>query len=155
MSCRSSIVSVFVLELRRDFQWFLFFFLIPFEVIGLAMFGAWFLALAAPGCRERWRFGWDEVRHRRSLFGIGWTRRYRAEPLSRIELEKRSASSGAGANPGRIGLTDSGGDYFLSFVSRDERIAFQIKGLTEGEARWIADKVLRAHPEWFPGTRRP
>ena len=154
MSCRSSIVSVFVLELRRDFQWFLFFFLIPFEVIGLAMFGAWFLALAAPGCRERWRFGWDEVQHRRSLFGIGWTRRYRAGPLSRIELEKRPASSGARANHGRLNLTDSGGDYLLSFVSRDEGIAFQIKGLTEGEARWIADNVLRAHPEWFRGARQ-
>lgn len=149
----NGIVGVFVLQLISDFQWFLFFFLIPFEVIGLAMFGAWILAVAAPGCRERWCFGWEWIRHRRSVFGVGWTRRYRAERLNRIELENRPASSGTAANPAMIDLTDSGGDYLLSFVSCDEGIAFQVTGLTEGEARWIADKVLRAHPKWFLGTR--
>lgn len=150
----NGIVCVFVLVLIRDFQWFLFFFLIPFEVIGLAMFVAWIFALAAPACRERWCFGWEEIQHRRSLFGVGWTSRYRAEPLSRIELEKRPAAPGATANPGMIDLADHDGDYLLSFISRDERIAFQIEGLTEGEARWIADQVLRAHAEWFRSPRQ-
>lgn len=150
----NGIVSVFVLELVRDFQWLMFFFLIPFEAIGLAMFGAWVLALAAPACRERWTFGREEIAHRRSLFGLGWTRRYCAEPFDRIELHDRSTLSGASQQAAVIDMTDSGGDYLLSFISRDQRIVVQIKSLTEGEARWIADQVLRARPKWFQSMRR-
>ena len=143
----NGIVSVFVLEFVRDFRWLMFFF--PFEAIGLAMFGAWVLALAAPAWRERWRFGRDEIAHRWSLFGLSWTRRYRTEPFDRIELNMRSTLSGASRQSAVSVLTETGGDYLLSFISRDERIALQIKSLTEGEARWIADQVLRARPECF------
>lgn len=150
----NGIVSVFVLELTRDFQWLMFFFLIPFEGIGLLMFFAWVFALGAPAYRERWTFGRNEISHRRSFFGLGWTRRYAVDPLDRIELQAGSAPAGATKPPALVNMADSGGEFHLSLISRDQEIVLQIKDLTEGEARWMADQILRARPKWFWGASR-
>lgn len=145
----NGVVSVFVLQLLRNFEWSLFFFLIPFEGMGLLFFCAWVLALAAPAYRERWSFARNEFSHRPSFFGVGWTRRYPIEPLDRIELQEDSAPAGATTAPALADMSDSGGAFRLSFISRDQEIAYQIKNLTEGEARWMADRILRARPKWF------
>jgi hypothetical protein len=39
--------------------------------------------------------------------------------------------------------------FTLAFVDRTSADVCTIKELTEGEARWIGDVVLRERPRWF------
>jgi hypothetical protein len=137
----NSILGLFLARLVREFQWDLFFFLIPFEVIGLLVFGFWLFALAAPACRERWTFDRRQVARRASVLGLGRTRRYPVGPFDRIALERRLCD--------RQPWDEAESDYGLSFISLDQRIVIQIEKLTEGEARWLADQLLRTYPDWF------
>jgi hypothetical protein len=126
------IVGVFVLQLLKNFQWFLFFFLIPFEAVGLALVAGWLAALLAPFRAERWVIGPGELMSRFSVLGMGRTRRVEAAEVGRVELRKNACGL-------RWHARDAEGNtpYSLGFVSRDGRDLLAIDDLTEGEARWV------------------
>ena len=130
----NDIVAVFVMQLLKEFQWFLCILLIPFEVIGLGMFLSWWAVLLAPFRVERWSISPGEISTRFSILGMGISRRYDAQELGRIELRK-----GASGWNLRQALQGDEADtpYSLGLVGRDGRDRLVIDGLTEGEARWV------------------
>ncbi|MBX3413268.1 MAG: hypothetical protein KF708_11310 [Pirellulales bacterium] len=84
----NTIVIVFALQLVKDFRLDHFFFLVPFAVIGLAMFVGWLAALLQPFFKERWRFTRAEIEHRFTVCWIGPRWRYNVIPLSHLELRR-------------------------------------------------------------------
>jgi len=69
--------------------WCLFFFLIPFELIGLLLILAFIGVLLEPFRLTRWIFQRAAVIHRTTYFGIGRGRQYEISELDRLELRKR------------------------------------------------------------------
>ena len=149
----NGIIGLFICKQIQDFDWFLFFFMIPHEVIGLCFGAAWLLALTAPVWRLTWTFGEREITRRLRasdadaiVLDIGWNKRFDVHPPVRMELwtkpkEKRPRSLWPL-------LGHSEGEYTLSFLGEKDRQLLAINGLTEGDARWIADMLLRAFPSW-------
>jgi hypothetical protein len=142
----NSIVSVFVYHLFDEFNWFLFFFLIPFEAIGLLLLGGWLMAITAPAWRRQWVFLRHEIRRRTSVLGIGFTRRFSIERLDRIELLCETFGPTTASEAGSVFIT---GRFALSLVGPDNVEVVRIGQLTQGEARWLADEVFSHHPHWF------
>jgi hypothetical protein len=144
----NGIVGIFLMQLAGQFQWSTFFFLIPFVVIGLAIFGIWLAVLSVPFWREHWAFRSEEMRGRFSVLGFGRSRRCELRSLDRIELRY-----GAVARKALVPLVDKDEEgtrpFSLGFVSPESQDLLVMDGLTEGEARWIAAEVFRDYPEWF------
>ncbi len=152
----NGIVSVFVMVLfglvpLKNPQpiggawWGLFFFLIPFEVIGLLIIGALIGVLVEPLHRTAWIFGADDIRLRQRWIAAGWSRRWPADRLERLELHR------VATNKNRGSLTTANETYYhqLLFVAADNEELCSIKRLTEGEARWIGGLLLRERSAWF------
>ncbi len=145
----NGIVSVFVLTLwgftsvenaPKFFSgewWFLFVFLIPFEVIGLGFFLTWFCTLFAPFFCIHWLFGRHEAVCRATMFGIGRTWRYSLENCREMVIAPHEAR--AAWRPS-VGQTTSG--WKITFVDFQDRELFTVPDLTHGEARWMADQIL-------------
>ena len=136
----NGIVGVFVCHLIREFQWSVFFFLIPFEMIGLHILLNWLAALTSPWWRQEWAFGADTITSRFSILGLGRTRVYDAQQLASVEIrgngtvKKKLFSPRSSAErvdrPFALGLVNGDGDDFLVL---DE--------LTDGEARWMESEL--------------
>lgn len=155
----NGIVSVFVMtligvapggpEIGPEW-WGMFLFLIPFEVIGLLMFGALLYVLLEPARRTLWRFERDEVAFRRSWLGLVHTRRYDATSIERMQLD---IGEGGAAPTGRSLVptlqTTASRHIRLRLIDTHNTEVVSITGLTEGEARWMIDCVRRDHPDWF------
>ena len=128
--------------------WGLFVFLIPFEAIGLGMVLAFVAALLEPVHRTRWTFTRWGIEQRHTWLGLGprWT--WTVEGLERIEL-RRDGPSGKR----RFGSTTSGNGEGrgcrLSLVDRENAELCSIGGLTEGEARWMGDVLLKEREGWL------
>jgi hypothetical protein len=128
--------------------WFLFVFLIPFEVIGLVMFVGLLVTVVEPFRRTRWSFAYGGAEKQTTWFGIGRSRSYPVDWLDRIELRigsrertffRSTNDSDTPAPPARC----------LVFIDRENQERFTIDGLTQGDARWIADTILRECQRWF------
>ncbi len=157
----NGIVGLFVLQLfgmapvhapQGTEWWFLLLFLIPFELIGLAMVVGLLFTILEPARQRVWRFDANQIECRWSWLGIGprWT--YRVESLGRIDLVRAKIGRKSGNQvqlPSGGAWSQDGSRFGLSLVRPDNIQLCQIKPLTEGEARWIADKVMRERPEWF------
>lgn len=150
----NGIVSVFVSQLIlpdggvKGFEWWgLFLFLIPFEAIGLLMFVGLLVALVEPFRRTKWSFTYGGVERRTTWLGIGPRRTYPVDWLDRIELR------GGRGRFGRRKSQQQGGEEQSScrlvFIDRQNAESFSIEGLSEGEARWMADVILRQCDRWF------
>jgi hypothetical protein len=154
----NGIISVFVLNLWGFLQdqpkgfewWFLFFFLIPFEIIGLCIFLGLFYQIFEPFRRTRWKFGKQEIECRWTWFGLGPRWVYAARPLDRLEMpdEVKKSSRNEKSND-LVVMLNEGANRTLRFIDRENTELTAMKRLTEGEARWIADTVLRERPYWF------
>jgi hypothetical protein len=145
----NGIISVFVIDLFNNFDWFSFFFLLPFELIGLAFFLGWFAMLTAPLWTRRFTFERGMATRRYAWAFFGYKTRYALGDLERIELREVAASAKVGAPSDRHGgrftlvMVDTGGDEVL-----------EIKPLTEAEGRWIGDQLLRDLPGLGISIRR-
>jgi hypothetical protein len=145
----NGIVSLFVLQLFSgkplDGEWWgLFLFLIPFEVIGLGMFGILLHALFEPARTTAWEIADRCVRYRLQWFGIGLTRLYQVEWINRLELREGDTDATWKANSW---LDFS--PHVLALVDSTNTDVSLIENLTEGEARWIADTLRRERGNWF------
>jgi hypothetical protein len=154
----NGIVGLFIFKQIQDFNWFLLFFMIPHEVIGLCLGAAWFVALTAPVWRLTWTFGERQITRRLQasdadaiVFDIGWSKRFDVQPPVRIELRTREKKKGSVSWWSLLSHPE--GEYTLSFLDEENNELLAIKGVTEGDARWIADMLLRAFPSWSKNER--
>lgn len=155
----NGIVAVFVMTLFNGMGmpgigwWGEFVFLIPFEVIGMLMFLALAFTVLEPFRRTLWRFDNSGIQCRLSWLGIGRTWRYPFEQLDRIELQRSTQMNNADANQQNMVSScpwrPNDGRFGLSFVAPGDDEACAINGLTEGEARWIADCIFFERGDWF------
>jgi hypothetical protein len=130
-------VGVFVMQLLKEFQWFPFLFLLPFEAVGVALIVAWLGVLLAPFRAERWSVSPAGVAARSSVLGVGRSSQFEPADLGRVELRKY-ARGRKGAAPDEEGDTP----YSLGLVGRDGRDLLVVDGLTEGEARWVGGVLV-------------
>ena len=158
----NGIVSVFVMVLaglapgEQGMQgaawWGLFFFLIPFEAIGLAMFLGLLAVLLEPLRRTSWTFTRQSIERRSKWLGIGPTRTWWVRQLDRLQLcrEEPPSRASLGSLSGLPAGTGDGSPVCrLVLIDKENREFCSLRGLTLGEARWIADTVLRERAAWF------
>ena len=160
----NGIVSVFVMLLfglmpggpQGGEWWFLFVFLIPFELIGLLLLVGLLLAILEPLRRTTWRFDNDQVVYRLTWLGLGLRRTYPVVSLAGIELTQRANGSKPASGGKQLQVAASGAQWSdevsqfgLSLVRPPNAELCEIRPLSEGEARWMADTVLRERPQWF------
>jgi hypothetical protein len=152
----NGIVSVFVLILfgglhnqrpmGRGEWWGLFFFLIPFEVIGAIMLFVFVAMLLEPWRRTEWWFTREQISRRYVWPVIRFTKVWPVNKLSRLELRT--------GKPNPTGLTRKtqpslGSSNSLTLVTPENVDLCQIDNLTIGEARWFAQVLRERRPEWF------
>lgn len=109
--------------------WFMFCFLIPFEVIGALMIWGLLTTLFAPFTTQRWTFSANSVVRRRTLFGIPFTRRFDLMNLDYFEIQPNSLSSNK--TTCNILLFDN-----------NNRSILKIKDLSQDEAHWMLSEIL-------------
>ncbi len=150
----NGIVAVFVLSLcgampdneppQGGEWWGLFFFLIPFEVIGLCMFLGLLAVLLEPVHRTIWHFTRRDAERRAIWLGVGPRRTWEVASLDRVDLCRDAKRWWHASLPGGDGRR-----YRLSLVDKTNTELCSVNGLTEGEARWIGDAILRERAIWF------
>lgn len=152
----NGIVSVFVLAMlgvlpmanapQGGMQLFMFFFLIPFEVIGVVLAAAVVLTFLDPLRSIYWRFGldWLDREIRWPLFHR--TRNWDIGKLDRLELREIRAGS---QRPTRMVVTGVNSSFSLALVSRENIDVASITDLTEGEARWTARLIFQRQGKCF------
>ena len=153
-------VSVFLWQCYEDpnFLWFSFF-LILHVAFGLFLCAVWLVALTAPLWRLTWTFGEHQITRRLSVsdanavvFDLGWTKQFDVQPFVRLVLRRQKKQSGKRQLGSLLPLlSHPDGEHSLSFLAKVGKESFTIKDLTEGDARWIADVLLRAFPSWGRG----
>ena len=133
--------------------WGLFFFLIPFEAIGLAMFVGLLATLLDPFRRTSWTFARYSIHCRWTWLGIGPAWHWPVERLSRIEIRRNDLSAKhslwASLKTPSSPVGEGAADYRLLFIDPANTEVCSFDALTEGEARWMGDMVLRQRREWF------
>lgn len=152
----NGIVSVFVCELlglgdqpQGAEWWGLFFFLIPFEAIGLAIFAGLIIALVEPVRRMTWRVGRSDVMCHLSWLGFGPTWTYLIEGLDRLDLSSTEGKDDR-ENPRQIlSWKPRGATFRLSLIDKSNCEVCTIDALTEGEACWMTDVIRRERSSWF------
>jgi hypothetical protein len=127
--------------------WGFLVFLIPFEGIGLVMFASLVLAVLEPIRTATWRFDSGSILHGLTWFGIGrwWT--YPVDSLVEIEL-RRAKVIQPSRNPldlrNALRTIRAGNAAFeVGLVGTNATDVCSVSDLTEGEARWMADVLLR------------
>lgn len=153
----NGIVSVFVCALfglvgksPQDSEWWwMFLFLIPFEVIGLIVLAGLLLVILEPVRRTSWKIGRWNIVCRLTWFGIGPAWDYSIERLARIQLNKKEPPRKKYGKPATVPWKSADATYRLSFVDKSNREVCSIDSLTEGEAHWMADIIRRERLTWF------
>jgi hypothetical protein len=143
----NGIVGVFVLQLTRQFQWFLGLFLIPFVLIGFLVFLGWLGYFVVPLIVRRWVLGALEIEARNTFLGLGRTRRLDVSELGRVEFRK-VAITGPGSNksPAQSSTAEDDSPFAVALLDHEERERLVINRLTEGEARWIHRTFCDTYP---------
>ncbi len=143
----NGIVGVFVVQLFREFQWFLAVFLVPFVAVGLLIVGVWLAALLTPFTSTQWVFRPGEIATCRRVLGLGREKSYPLGRLARLELRREAGRK----NRFRSTDADETADrpYALALVNEDGSDLITFDGLTEGEARWIAAELYQDFRQWY------
>ena len=136
----NGIVSVFLLNLfgvipsknpvEAGEFWFVFVFLIPFELIGLGFIWGVLCALFAGWSQERWVITKNEIRREKRNLGIKSVKRFDVSRAEKLEIEPD-------------------GLYFVSGQSEDEEETLCTIPLeTQAEARWLAARFHQMRASW-------
>ena len=120
-------VGAILMSNYKFFAWHDFLFFSPFVAVGLMSLAGWVMALLTPFMVQRWVIGPREASARFSCLGLGWTRRFDATEIIRVEVRWDSPS------PDKEDDTPC----TLSLVGVDGREWIALRDLTDGEARWI------------------
>lgn len=148
----NGIVSVFIVQLFSSFEWPLFFFLIPFEVIGLGVVAAWLAAIGAPFIGKSYSFRVGQIEQ------VWWFALFhRRKTIVFTEISQLVIASSA---PKQSSLRQFGksehltGGHLLRLTDTEGVTVVEIDNLTRGDARWIADTLWRELPEMFSRQAR-
>jgi len=142
----NGIIAVGVYSLVMHFQWFVFFFLIPFVAIGLVMLAFWLLVVTAPLWRRGWVFTPSEIISSSTVLGISRTRHHKLEQIERVELRPNTARKKRLRGTEDDEEADGSCSLVLVGAGRD---LIEIDTLAEKEARWIADVLFADFRQWF------
>ncbi|MFO0913614.1 MAG: hypothetical protein U0795_11705 [Pirellulales bacterium] len=152
----NGIVSVFVLLLlgvmptdkppQGKEWWGLFFFLIPFELIGLVLLLAFLSVVLAPWRKTRWRFDRDQLVRLSSLLAFQRTKTWPLTSPVRLELRSGPDVSLRRSQPTLGSHADS--SWSVVLVAEDGTDVCAIEELTEGEGRWIGHLIRDRRPDW-------
>ena len=153
----NGIVSVFVCVLwgvmgdgpQGLLWWGMFFFLIPFEIFGMMIFIVLVLTVLEPMRCIAWRIGRSEITCRLTWFGVGRTWTYPIGQLGRIEVEDIEAKKKRLSNRTSAPWKSAEAKFRISLIDESDFEVCSIGGLTEGEARWMADVIRSERPAWF------
>jgi hypothetical protein len=129
--------------------WFLFFFLIPFEVIGLCMFLALLIYVLEPIRTTSWVFYRNRLEYRLRWLGLGPTWHYEIQELDRLELHKKLAASAAKQSLKFPTSQLEGQHYSLKIINKKLEPICSIDSLTLAEACWMANEILTERQGWF------
>jgi len=124
-----------------------FLFLIPFEIIGLILFVGWLLVIVEPVRKRHWRFSNSSIVWRMTWLGLGPWKTYHIDRIDRLEVRRikpTAATTPNGASPDSARVSKGPVTYHLVCVDSYGQPAAEVKGLTFGEACWMADSLLRA-----------
>jgi hypothetical protein len=134
----NGIVGIFLLQLSRQFQWFPFLFLIPFELVGLTLLAAWVGVITAPLTIRRWILGPEQIAARTAILGLGWTRRLDAADLAHVEFrEVANPGKSRGKVTDQTPASENESPFAVALLDHEENDRLVIPNLTEGEARWL------------------
>lgn len=153
----NGIVSVFVMALwgilpfdnglPQGIEWWgMFVFLIPFEVIGLAMFAGLVLALAEPFRQTTWNVDLQQITHIIPWPVFRRMRVYECDAIDRLELRRNEDDEDRQKVRSTWTAWMDNGIFDITFVDEHNTDVCAIEGLTEGEARWMAGQMIECHP---------
>lgn len=156
----NGIVSVFVLGLigmgpgnappPPGWEWWgLFWFLVPFEVIGAIMFCGLLLALAEPIRLTRIEIGSEQIRERTRWLFFSVKRTWDIELLNRVVSRRVKAVQGRQSLRLDKQIANNQPNYEVAFISPQNVDVCVLGPFTEGEARWISQAVRDERPDWF------
>lgn len=148
----NGIVSVFALSLlgvapggpvlHSHEWWKLFYFLIPFVLIGLILSGLLLMIVLDPLRRVTWKFNRQEIQCRWSWIGLGRTYRYDAMRVGTIEQKIEKGSGGASFLPWNSWvLTTASQRVILRLLDEHGTELTSLKGITLGEAEWMRSRI--------------
>jgi hypothetical protein len=131
--------------------WGEFVFLVPFAVvIPLVLIWTCLWLLLEPVRRTKWRFSDAEIAFSTTWFGIGTCWIFPIERLGRLELRRTATFETAGPPHYRTVLSAPDPESTqLAVIDSLNTEVCSMKNITEAEARWIGDSIMRARPEWF------
>jgi hypothetical protein len=155
----NGIVSVFVLALwgwlpvdngmPQGIEWWgMFVFLIPFEVIGLAMFVGLIAVLAEPFRQTTWKVDQQQIKHTIRWPMFRWSRVFECDAIDRLELRQNEDDDDQRNSQSSWDSYMNTGSFDITFVDQDNADVCTISGLTEGEARWMGGQMMECHSEW-------
>lgn len=150
----NGIVSVFVLsliglmpgdndQLQGGEWWGMFFFLIPFEVIGLAMLAGWLSIMLAPFSHTS--VGIRDQAVQRLIWWPFFQRRKSVNCLDVAEVHLRKKERPTTEQIPAMTNTEK---FELAFVSHDQQDLLNFKQLSRGDALWIAGHLLDFEESW-------
>ncbi|MGC3970114.1 MAG: hypothetical protein QM775_23140 [Pirellulales bacterium] len=129
-----------------------FIFLLPFTVVGLAMFLGLLVVMLEPVRRYRWRFTRDEATCKLSWFGIGKTWRIPLVGVDGIEVRYvpyQPVKRFHRLPLGTIWTPQGCPTFTVALVNAAKLDLCKVEGLTLGEAHYLADTLVRSQIRWF------
>lgn len=146
-------VSVFVLslfglmpgnnQLQASEWWGLFFFLIPFEVIGVAFLFAWLAIVFAPFSTTT--LG---IRNQAVIRLQQWPFFQSSKKVNSLEITEIHLRESDGKRETSMGTIPSEETFELAFISTDQQDLIIFKQLSRGDALWIAGHLLEFEDTW-------
>lgn len=129
-----------------------FLFLIPFEIVGLILFLGLLLIVLEPVRIWSWRFARERIVWKLTWLGLGFRKTYRFERVDRLEVRRidlKKIDKPKMLSLGRLWAPHGCRTYNLTCLAPHGDVVAEIEGLTLGEACWMADSLLRRHPDWI------
>ncbi|MEP3481011.1 MAG: hypothetical protein ABJZ55_17315 [Fuerstiella sp.] len=149
----NGIVSVFVLVLwglmpgdappQGGEWWALFFFLIPFEVIGLGMLAAWLAVVLAPFSRTVLGIRGNAVFKEKQWPFFQSSKKINCLEVAQIHLRKADQKQG-----NLTTVIPSQETFELTFVSNQSLDLLTFKQLSQGDALWVAGHLFEFEDTW-------
>ena len=149
----NGIVSVFVLVLcglmpndnppQGGEWWGLFFFLIPFEVIGLGMLFAWLTTVLAPFGKTTLGIKDQTVIRQKQWPFFQISKNVNCLEVGELHLRQKESKP-------QTSLTSINSEqtFELSFVSADQQDLLTFDNLSQGDALWIAGQLFEFENTW-------
>lgn len=120
---------------------------VPFVLFGMLLLVVLLMALGKWAIRSTWMLQPGELVCKRTVLGVGPSRSYPFDRLSRIELRRAASrkkliaisnSSGPGSEP-----------FLVDLIKQDGATLAEIGPFSESDARWVAGELMRSFREWM------